>query len=110
MALDISGASIGYNSENLAKALENIHTEVIQKTIDKMQRSRDTFTDWLHTAWVGHSADNFENNFAIQQVRIAVVLQKAEAMLRTQFGQILKELSHADAELIKKDSLSLSDF
>lgn len=110
MALDISGASIGYDASGIGTALDNIHTKVIEETINQMKNSKDTFTDWLHTAWVGHSADNFENNFFVQEARIAIALQKAEAALRTQFGQIVTELAHADAELVEKDSLSLSDF
>ena len=105
MALTIDNASIGYNSEGLGTCLDNIHTNVIQAAIDKMKDSQDKIQEWIDSAWVGHSADAFKNNFFVQELRIVKGLQDAETALRAEFYQIMTELAHADSELIQKDGL-----
>lgn len=103
MALEISGASIGYNQKGLGDCLLAIHTEVIGSAITAMNDSYETFCQQVDSCWVGNSADTFKKNFEKNQERIEDGLKAAEEALETQFDLIMYELAHADSELIESE-------
>lgn len=103
MALDIQGASIGYDVQGIKDLMDQIHTEVVSKTIDKMHAKESEIETWVSDAWVGQSADNFVSNLKGYQGELEKVLNKAEAGLKSEFSQIQSEIKNADNELIKKE-------
>lgn len=104
MALDISGASIGFDAQGVNNLMEEIHTEVIDATIKCMQSKSSEIETWVSDAWVGQSADNFVKNLKSFEMEIANALEKAEEGLRSEFNQIQSEIKSADEDLIKDES------
>ena len=75
MALNIEGATIGFDSNNVETALNNLNTKVIQDTIVKMNSSMSTLRDYVDSAWVGASAEQFKNNMEADKEKIAQSLR-----------------------------------
>lgn len=103
MALDIGGASIGYDVQGIKNLMDEIRVEVVDKTIDTMHNKEAEIETWVSDAWVGTSADTFVENLKGYQDELEKVLIKAENGLRTEFHQIQAEIKNADNELIKKE-------
>ncbi len=101
MALNIEGATIGFDSNNVETALNNLNTKVIQDTIVKMNSSMSTLRDYVDSAWVGASAEQFKNNMEADKEKIAQSLRDTYDILKSEMYQIVNEMATADEELIK---------
>lgn len=101
MALNIEGATIGFDSNNVETALNNLNTKVIQDTIVKMNSSMSTLRDYVDSAWVGASAEQFKNNMEADKEKIAQSLRDTYDVLKSEMYQIVNEMATADEELIK---------
>ena len=86
---------------NVETALNNLNTKCIQDTINKMNSSMGTLRDWLNSAWVGASADQFKKNMETDKEKIAEALRTTYDVLKSEMYQIVNEMAAADAELVK---------
>lgn len=101
MSLNIEGASIGFDANNIEDALSNLNTQVIEQTIDKMNSDMSNLRDYVDSAWVGSSAEQFKTNMETDKRKIIQGLRDTYDALRSEMYQIANEMSNADEELIK---------
>lgn len=101
MALNIEGATIGFDSNNVETALNNLNTKCIQDTINKMNSSMSSLREWVDAAWVGASADQFKKNMETDKEKISEALRSTYDILKSEMYQIVNEMAAADAELVK---------
>ena len=102
MALEIEGASIGYDSNNLQSTLMDIHTDCIIKAQNELRTNLKDLNDALNECWVGVSADNFKSNMEKDVEGICKGLESAYNDLVEEFKGILAELAKIDEELVTK--------
>ncbi len=102
MALNIEGATIGFDSNNVEKALSNLNTSVIQEAIKTMNSSMSKLRDSVDEAWVGASAEQFKANMESDKDRITTALQETYDVLKSEMYQIVNEMADADAALVER--------
>lgn len=102
MALNIEGASIGFDVNNVETALNNLNTRVIQDTINKMNSSMSTLREYVDNAWVGQSAEIFKENMETDKDTISKSLNDAFDCLKSEMYQIVNEMGEADAALMNR--------
>lgn len=101
MALNIEGASIGFDSNNVETALNNLNIKVIQDTINKMNSSMSQLRDAVDAAWIGESAEQFKKNMETDKEKISQALNDTYEVLKSEMYQIVNEMAAADQELVK---------
>lgn len=101
MALNIENASIGFDANNVQKALGNLNTRVIQDTINKMNQSMSELRDAVDAAWVGASADQFKKNMETDKEKISDALRETYKVLESEMYQIVNEMAAVDEQLVK---------
>lgn len=101
MALNIENATIGFDANNVETALNNLNTKVIQDTITKMTSSMSTLRDYVDSAWVGASAEQFKTNMESDKEKISQSLRDTYEVLKSEMYQIVNEMAEVDAELVK---------
>ena len=101
MALNIEGATIGFDANNVETALNNLNTRCIQDAITRMNNSMQGLRDYVDSAWVGSSAEQFKTNMETDKEKIAQSLQDTYEVLKSEMYQIVNEMSAADEALVK---------
>lgn len=101
MALNIENATIGFDANNVETALSNLNTRVIQDTIQKMNNSMSQLREYVDSAWVGASANQFKTNMESDKSHISQALQDTYDVLKSEMYQIINEMAAADQELVK---------
>lgn len=101
MSLNIEGATIGFDANNIEDALSNLNTQVIQQTIDKMNTEMGNLREYVDSAWVGASAEQFKTNMETDKDKVIQGLRDTYDALRSEMYQIVNEMSAADEELVK---------
>ncbi len=102
MALNIEGATIGFDANNVETALSNLNTKCIQDTINKMNSSMAALRDAVDAGWQGQSAETFKNNMEKDKETISKALNDTYEVLKSEMYQIVNEMAAADAELVKE--------
>lgn len=102
MALNIENATIGFDVNNVETALNNLNTRVIQDTINKMNSSMQTLRDYVDSAWVGQSAEQFKTNMEVDKEKISQSLKDTYEVLKSEMYQIVNEMAAADEALIQE--------
>lgn len=101
MALNIENATIGFDVNNVETALNNLNTRCIQDTIAKMNSSMQQLREYVDSAWVGSSADQFKANMESDKSKIAQSLQDTYDVLKSEMYQIVNEMAAADEALVQ---------
>lgn len=101
MALTIEGATIGFDVNNVETALNNLNTKVIQDTIIRMNNAMGDLRQYVDSAWVGESAEQFKKNMETDKTKISEALEATYEVLKSEMYQIVNEMSAADQELVK---------
>lgn len=101
MALNIEGASIGFDANNVQKALNNLKTGVIQDTITLMQSGLLDLYTAVNDAWVGASAEQFKKNMNTDMNKVSNALSDTYDILVSEMDQIINAMKAADEELVK---------
>ncbi len=102
MALNIEGATIGVDANNIQTALNNLNTKCIEDTINKMTTSMDQLRQSVDQVWVGESAETFKENMERDREFITKNLKATYDTLQSEMYQIVNAMSEADAELVEK--------
>ena len=102
MALDISGASIGYDEGNMISTLNHVHNNCVQFAKNALRANIATLRTEVHACWVGQSANNFMDNMEHDVEEICKGLDAAYDGLEAEFKKVLAGLAEGDQELIDK--------
>lgn len=102
MALNIEGATIGFDANNVETALNNLNTRVIQDTIAKMNSKMSDLRNYVDSAWVGASAEQFKQNMESDKDKISQSLRDTYDVLKSEMYQIVNEMAAADEQLVNR--------
>ena len=100
--LTISGATIGYDENNIQTALNNLNRKVIQDAISEMNSAMNDLYEAVNAGWVGNSAETFKSNMQYDKNVVADGLNDTYQVLENEMHQIVNELADVDANLVEK--------
>ena len=100
MALDISGATVGYDATGIKALLSNIHASVIQEASDEMVARRGDLDQALDQVWQGESEEKFKENMDDDVKRVRNALEKIYRALEGEVNQIGQRMGKVDEELV----------
>lgn len=100
MALDISGATFGVDANGIQSFINELNTQCIQDTINKMNSGLAELRTAVDEAWVGKSADTFKNNMESDKDSISKALNQSFEVLKAELFDIASKLSESDEGLI----------
>ena len=66
----IEGATIGFDQNNVATAINNLQVHVINDTITKMNESMASLREYVDNAWVDQSAEIFKENMEFEKTKL----------------------------------------
>lgn len=102
MALTIEGATIGFNQDNVATAINNLQVHVINDTITKMNESMASLREYVDNAWVGQSAEIFKENMEYDKNEVFDGLNDAYEQLKAEMYDIVNEMADVDNNLVTR--------
>lgn len=98
MALDISSATIGYDTQGIAKFIDMINIQVVKELTAKIDQTIPTLREEVDKVWVGQAANAFKNKLEKDSVTMKQTLEQLENNLRGQFAQIAKNVDTYDQQ------------
>ncbi len=102
MALNLDGATIGYDENTMAATLDHIHNNCVIKAQNELRKNLSTLRDSVHACWVGQSANTFMDNMQSDVDNICDGLEAAYEALEKEFHQVLAGLAEIDQSLVEK--------
>lgn len=102
MALNIEGASVGYDENSMNSTLNHVHNDCVVSAKNALRQNLSTLRDAVHACWVGQSANNFMDNMDKDVEEICKGLDAAYEGLEAEFKKVLAGLSEIDQNLIEK--------
>ena len=100
--LNIGGATIGYDSSNLQKTFDNLHTSCVSDTKKIMKSKTENIENSVLKAWVGTSADMFKDNWDRDVDYVSKKLDEVSKQLEDQFNTIIKSMNKKEDAIVSK--------
>lgn len=102
MALNMEGASIGYDENQMMATLSNVHNNCVIATKSALRTNLAQLRDEVHACWVGQSANTFMDNMEHDVEEICKGLDAAYEGLEAEFKKVLAGLAEIDQQLVDK--------
>ena len=102
MALNIEGATIGFDANNLQSTLNHIHNNCVVNAQNSFKRNMDTLRTAVDECWVGQSAETFKSNMQSDVDQICKQLDDAYAALKGVFQSVQNQYAELDEGLIAR--------
>jgi hypothetical protein len=101
MALNIEGATLGYDANNVQKVLNDMNVDVIAKSISAMEMGMIGLRGDVDRVWVGASAQQFLRNMDYDVDKITDALNASHDVLKEELHQIISKMDELDRNLVK---------
>lgn len=101
MALNIEGATIGFDANNLQSTLNHIQNNCVNNAKNALKRNMDTLRSAVDDCWVGQSAETFKSNMQHDVDAICKHLDDAYAALKGVFQDVQNQYAALDEGLIQ---------
>ena len=101
MALNIEGASIGFDINNIEAAINNLNVRCIGETIELMTSGFSEIQSTVDSVWVGASAEQFKNNIKYDIDNVAKALEETKELLKAEMYHIVNEMTAVDEVLVE---------
>ncbi len=98
--LTIEDASIGYDTEGIKIALDNIHSEVIQKATQEMDKSYADLQEKVFQFMIGQAAVRFKDNILAEKNIVQKGMEDCYGALEGELKEIVSALAKLDSELV----------
>ena len=102
MALNIDGATIGYDANSMATTLDHIHNNCVVEAQNSLRTNMATLRESVHACWVGQSANTYLENMQTDVDQIIQGLEEAYRGLEAEFKKALSGLAEIDQQLVDK--------
>ena len=102
--LNIGGADIGFDANEVQRALNDIHAHVIETTENALRFNLTNLDAAVDEVWSGKSAETFKSNMHFDVEAICKALDEAYEGLKIQFAQMTNAMNEFDANLIQERS------
>ena len=100
MALNIEGATIVFDANNLQSTLNHIQNNCVNHAKNSLKRNMDTLRSSVDACWVGQSAETFKDNMQHDVDEICKQLDAAYEALKSVFNNVQNSYAELDENLI----------
>lgn len=100
MALDINGATVGYDAEGLNTLLTNIKANVIEEAKEALKNSESKLDEALDAIWQGKSEETFKSNMHEDVLKVCDALDTAYNSLNAEVSKAALAMAHVDGALV----------
>jgi uncharacterized protein YukE len=101
MALDINGATVGYDHAGIDTLLRDIKANVIEEAKEKLKSSEATLDESLDNIWQGKSEETFKNNMHQDVLVVCDALDKAYDTLAAEIYRTGSAMGQVDEGLVE---------
>lgn len=101
MALDIEGATVGYDSAGVKQLMTDIQAHVIEEAAGKLTANLTTLDTAIDDCWAGRAAEVFKTNMEKDVNAIKDALNQAYGSLSAEVSQIVSQMGQVDQELVQ---------
>lgn len=102
MALNIEGATLGYDANNVMAAFNSLNQVVIGETVQKLQQGTAGVRSDVDSVWVGASAEQFKKNIDFDADVISKALYETREVLKGELAQIVIKMDEVDQNLVSE--------
>lgn len=99
MALDISGATLGYDRNGLTKLIEDIQVNCIEETITAINDGMEFLLGEIENVWVGHSANGYRRKLEEDRDKVTSALQKVGEQIQTDLAAAIAQIDSVDQSI-----------
>ena len=101
MALNIEGATVGYDHAGIDALMGEIKADVIEEAKNKLKESESTLDESLDTIWQGKSEETFKSNMHEDVLVVCDALDKAYDTLAAEIYRAGHAMGRVDEELVQ---------
>ena len=102
MALNIDGATVGFDQEGVSTLLNDIKANLIQEAKDKLKSSKSELDTSLDEIWQGKSEERFKSNMHDDIETVCDALDDAYTSLETEVARARDAMGSVDNTLVEK--------
>lgn len=102
MALDINGATVGFDQWGIKNLLDDIKASLIVESIEKLHSSRADLDNALDEIWQGESEEAFKSNMHEDVETVCNALDSAYKALEAEISRTRDAMGEVDENLVKK--------
>lgn len=100
MALNIEGATVGFDQEGISTLMTDIQASVIQEAKDKLDAERENLNSALDEIWQGHSEEIFKQNMFNDIETLKRQYDIVYNALAAEISQLHKAMGDIDENLV----------
>lgn len=100
MALNIEGATVGFDQEGISTLMADIQASVIQEAKDKLDAERENLNSTLDEIWQGHSEEIFKQNMFNDIETLKRQYDIVYNALAAEISQLHKAMGDIDENLV----------
>ncbi len=101
MALNIEGATVGYDVNGIEKYIADINTNVVEKACRELNANLTNLRVTVDKIWVGKSAETFKTNMEHDVDSICAALRESVESLVSDLRDAGSYLGEVDENLIQ---------
>lgn len=101
MALTIENATVGYDANGIEQLLNNINTNVVEESHNKLGGGLNDLETTIEEIWRGESSTIFRNNMRDDVQKVEEAIDQVYDVLRGEISQIVEAMTQVDQNLIK---------
>jgi uncharacterized protein YukE len=102
MALEIEGATVGYDVSGIKSLKDDIRANVVEKATTDLRTHVKDLEDAVDEIWAGNSAKTFKDNMQKDVQAVIAAMEAGLAALESEINQVAKRMQEIDDNLIKK--------
>ena len=102
MSLNIEGATIGYDANEVQTAMNNLNTICVKDATKSLNDNMATLREAVDAIWVGASAEAFKRNMEADKDSIVKGLEETYNILQSELYSIVDTMEQNDEALIKE--------
>ena len=101
MALNIEGATLGYDASGVNAYISDINTNLVDEACSQLRKGLEELRVATDEVWVGRSAETFKANMEHDVEEICNAIIQAKNSLITELNALGNRMGELDENLVK---------
>lgn len=102
MALDISGAKVGYSTTGIQEFLEKLNVDVIDALVQEINTTIPNLVSTVDNVWMGQAAQAFKEKLERDSDTMMKTLSQIKEDVKGEFAQIAKNIDTYDSGIAEE--------
>lgn len=101
MALNIEGASLGYDANGVQSYINDINTNLVEEACTQLQTGLAGLRTATDQVWVGQSAETFKTNMEHDVDAICAAMRESREVLIAELKELANRMGQLDENLVQ---------